>query len=217
VLNAQVDDSTTTSSAANFVFHPNRFSFRADLSVPNPVNAALRKSMVGVYEMNVSGNYHLSNGFFAGVGYKGNVFYTPPKFFIFDLKTRMQMNGGFINIGYDIHRSPGFFISPAFRTGWILSSFSGVQCKQNSQYVASAYQSAFVEALLHINYLPENNFGISFYLSFCALDHVWNPDYLCLQDHISYDGVNKNRLTTYINLGLGVYLGIGKVKQRLKT
>ena len=93
-----------------------------------------------------------------------------------------------------------------------LSTFSGVQCKVDQTYSAAPYQNAFVEALFHLNYLPENNFGISFNLSFCVMDHVWNPDYLCLQDHISYKGVNKNRLATYINLGLGVYLGLGKLK-----
>ena len=55
--------------------------------------------MVGVYESNITGNYHFQSGFFAGVGYKGNMFYTPPKFFLFDLKTRMKMNGGYVKIG----------------------------------------------------------------------------------------------------------------------
>lgn len=210
-LFSQEEDSIRESVPVNFQSH--RYSFRVDFAVPNPVNAAWRKSMVGVYEGNLTMNNHLPTGLFFGAGYKRNLFYTPPKFFIFDLKTKMQMDAGYAQLGFDFHRKPGFFISPILRGGWSFTSFSGVQCKSNPSTEVKPYQSAFAEAVLQFNFLPDPDFGVTFFASYAWVNQVWNPEYICLQDHISFDGINKSAMSSYLNLGLGIYFGVGKLKK----
>ena len=167
--------------------------------------------MVGVAEGNINFNYKIpKTNFFAGIGYKGNLFYTPPKFFIFELKTKMQMHGAYLKLGYDIGQNSNFIISPSLNIGWNATSYSGVVCKTKDLNYIPAYQAWFVEPGVHFNFLPESDFGISCSFSFVLVDHVWNPEYICMDDHISLGDVNRNALTSYYNLGLGIYWGIGK-------
>jgi hypothetical protein len=186
-------------------------SIRADFSVPNPTNKAWKKCMVGVFEGNVSLNYKIPKSqFFLGVGYKGNLFYTPPKFFIFDLKTKMQMHAAYLKLGYDINKDNGFFITPSLNTGWSYTSYTGVICETKKLDYTPAYDAWFIEPGIHLNFLPESNFGISCSFTYVLVDQIWNPDYICMNDHINLGDTKKNALTGYYNLGLGIYWGIGK-------
>ncbi len=191
---------------------PSRYSVRTEISVPSPVNGAWRKSMVGVFETNLSFNYKVSHDFFIGAGYKGAFFYTPPKFYIFELKTKMKTHSGFLRIGYDLYKTNTYFISPAINSGWTYTRYSNIVCKKNPITWEPEYQSWFIEPQLTFNFLPEPNFGISLNLSFVLVDHVWDPEFICLQDHIDFSEVRTDALTSYINLGFGIYWGFGRGK-----
>lgn len=187
------------------------FSVRIDFSVPNPTNRAWKKCMVGVAEGNLSLNYKIpKTNIFSGIGYKGNLFYTPPKFFVFDLKTKMQMHCVYLKLGYDIIQNSSFFISPSLNLGWSNTSYSDVICESKTLSYKPVYAAWFTEPGIHFNYVPDANFGISCSFTYVVVNHIWDPDYICMNDHIGLGDVKKNGLTNYYSLGLGLYWGIGK-------
>jgi len=191
---------------------PAPFSIRSEFSSPTPLNSAWRKCMVGVAEANISVNYKLTGNFFIGVGYKFSLLYTPPKFFLFTLKTKMQMNNLYIKIGYDFYRSNNYFITPSINSGICFTKFTGVQCLKNTATNKTEYSSWFIEPQLTFNFLPEKRFGISFHVSYVFVNHVWDPYFICMQDWISLTGTNTSGMTGYLNFGFGLYIGAGLKK-----
>jgi hypothetical protein len=199
----------TLLNATKIKFSP--LSVRIDFSVPNPTNQAWKKCMVGVVEGNLSINYKIpKTNLFTGIGYKGNLFYTPPSFFIFDLKTKMQMHGSYLKVGYDIAQNNILFISPSLNLGWCQTSYTGVVCESKTINYNPSYSSWFFEPGLNINIMPDSNFGVSASFTFVTTNNIWDPDYICMNDHVNLTGLKKDALTTYYNLGLGIYIGIGK-------
>mgnify|MGYP003341192768 CR=1 FL=1 len=95
----------------DITIRPTPFSLRLDLSVPTPTNAAWRKCMVGIAEGDLTFDYRIAgSNFITGIGYKGSFLYTPPKFFLFDVKTKMQMHNAYLTLGYDLYKSNTYFI-----------------------------------------------------------------------------------------------------------
>lgn len=191
---------------------PSKYSIRMEFSVPNPTNAAWRKSMVGIFETNLAFNYKIAHDLFIGAGYKAGLWYTPPKFFIFDVKTKMQTHSGFLRVGYDIYKRNNHFITPALNAGWTYTKYTKIACVKEAITWKPVYQDWFIEPQITFNFLPDPNFGISGNLSFVIVDHVWDPEFICLQDHINYSEVKRWGLTSYLNIGFGLYWGFGKGK-----
>jgi hypothetical protein len=206
-LSAQENETETSDKVT---VRPSLMSMRAEFSVPTPLNAAWRKSMVGIFEGNISFNYKISHDFFIGVGYKGAMFYVPPKFFLFEVKTKMQMHGAYLKLGYDIYKTNTYFITPSINSGWCYTRFTHINCKTDTMTWKPEYQTWFIEPQVTFNFLPDPNFGICVNLSFVVADHVWNPEIACLQDHIDFSEVRTNKITSYFNLGFGIYWGFGR-------
>jgi hypothetical protein len=213
-MNAQ-DENLGADGNGKMTVKPSPFSVRADFSVPNPVNPAWKKCMVGIGEANVIFDMRLAGNFFAGVGYKGSLFYVPRNFmYSYELKTKMQMHCGFISMGYDIYKSNTFFITPVINSGMALTKFSHIQCKKEMITWKPQYRSWFIEAQGTLTWLVDPRVGLQGHVSFVLVDHVWNPEFACMQDWIALGSVNRNAITSYYTLGFGVYLGIGKGKTR---
>lgn len=210
VLLCRAQDDGDDGGSDKVTVRPSRFSIRSEFSVPTALNPAWRKCMVGVVEGNASLNMKVAHDFFAGVGYKFSLFYTPPKFFVFELKTRQQMHNVYLKLGYDIYKTNRYFITPAINTGWCFTKYTGVICKKEPLTWKPEYQSWFIEPQVAFNFLPDPDFGICFHMSYVLVNHVWNPEFICMQDHISLGDVKRNGITSYINFGFGIYCGFGK-------
>jgi hypothetical protein len=198
----------------NITIKPHPVTLRLDFSVPAPLNSAWRKCMVGIGGADLSGVYRVSGNFFMGLGYKANILYTPPKFFVFDVKTKMQMHNVYLHAGFDSYRSNTFFISPSIGGGYTFTKYSYVQPKVRPFDYKPVYDSPFFEAKCNLTWITEKNMGLSFNFSLVYVAHVWDPDFIFMDEWIQLGNVSKSAPTIYADFGLGLYFGLGKGKTK---
>ncbi|MBC7865743.1 MAG: hypothetical protein IAF38_22410 [Bacteroidia bacterium] len=105
------------------------------------------------------------------------------------------------------------FITPSVNTGMCYTKYTHVQPKKDPLTYIPQYTSWFIETQLSFNFVTDAKVAMSFQLSYVIVDHVWDPTFIKMEDWISLSGTNQNGITSYINLGFGMYFGMGNGKK----
>jgi len=189
--------------------HP--FSIRLSAGVPNPLTSELfRKRMIGIYEVNLSGNIRIGNYFYAGLGIN-NTLLSVSNRTKFAAHTKLQLYGGYLRIGYDKYHHAKMFSSIYLNTGYSKGFYTNVLNMSSNPHNLNV-EMTFMQPTYSINFFSEDRVTLGFYGGYHFM--VWNfdPNQINLADA----GVNISKFKTsgnasYWLIGLEMYIGLGKL------
>ncbi len=188
-----------------------RFSLRLNAGVPNPTtNQVFQQKFIGIYEANLAFNINLSKLFFVGVGFKNGLLSITNRI-QYGVNTKMQMNTAFVKVGCNYFHSSKVFSTFYLNMGYNKSMFASVVCPKGHQ-PDPHWEAAVIEPGYSINFYAEDNLTLGFYTSFNYMNRRFDPEQVCLQDLTSLKGLNTSQNTSYVNIGLEMYIGLGKKK-----
>ena len=198
-------------------FKESLFAVRFSSTLPAPVsNAVLRTKFRGIYEMNLSLNIRLTNSFFAGFGFKNGLLglnSIPNPNTSLPLQTKMQLNTGYVKLGYNKFHTENVFSTFAVNVGYNSSVFTGI-VDVKSPVLDKTFSSVLIEPEYSINFAVEENFAIGIFVSYNYMPTAFSPVNIALQDVTSLSGLKTSTATGIINFGFGFYYGFGKKFQR---
>lgn len=191
--------------------HP--ISIRLSSGVPNPLSSSLfRKSMIGIYEVNVITAARIANYWYAGIGFHNSLLSLSNRT-KFNAKTKMQSYGVFLRVGYDYYHSQkifsSFFIHAGYKKGFYTGILNLEQKPQNPNF-----EMTFVQPGYSINFFSEERLTLGFYLALQQMFWKFNPE----QINLTESGIEISKYKNTANsgfwiLGLEMYIGIGKQKK----
>lgn len=191
-----------------------KFSIRASVGIPKVASSkALRSSFSGVSSLDINVTYKLFDGFFAGVGYN-YVYYKSQKHFREQfINTTMQMQNGYLKIGYDHFFSDRGFATMSLNTGFGATQFSAIKYKNDSLIgkYPTRFTSSFIEPTVGLNFLVESNFAFGAYISYHYNFSQFNPAYAGFDKWLDYTHISNKWNTSLITVGFGFYYALGKV------
>jgi hypothetical protein len=191
-----------------------KFSIRANVGIPKVASSkALRSSFSGVSSLDINLNYKLFGGFFAGIGFN-HVYYKSQKHFREQfINTSMQMQNGYLKIGYDHFFSDRGFATMSLNTGFGSTQFSAIKYKNDSLIgkYPTHFTSSFMEPSVALNFLVEPNFAFGAYMSYHYNFSQFNPAYAGFDKWLDYTRISNKWNTSLITIGFGFYYAIGKV------
>ena len=189
-----------------------RMSIRLNAGVPNPTsNQVFQKKFIGIYETNVALHINLSERFFIGLGFKNGLM-SITNYIQYGVNTKMQMNTAFVKIGYNHFHTSKIFSTFYINGGYNKSMFTSVICPKGNP-PDNHWEAVLIEPGYSINFYAEDNLTLGFYTSFNYLNRTFDPQQVCLQDLTPLSGLSTSKNTTYINIGLEMYIGLGKKKK----
>lgn len=192
-----------------------RFSIRANIGIPKVVSSkALRNSFSGVVSPDINVTTYLFSHYFIGVGYNYTYFQAQKYFRDQSVNTNMQMQNGYLKVGYDKFVTNSAFTTVSLNMGYGSSKYQGIVYKSDSLIGKSptSFSSAFIEPQLGINFLVEPNFGFGGFVSYHYNFSSFNPAYPGFDKWLNYSNLSNKWNASMITLGFGFYYGIGKQK-----
>ena len=192
-----------------------KFSVRASVGIPKVVSSkALRSSFSAVVSSDIGVNYNLFSSFFVGIGYSHIYFQSQKHFREQFVNTNMQMQNGYLKIGYDHFFSDRGFTTIGLNAGSSSTKYSGIVYKADSlkgKYT-TGFSSSYAEPFFGVNFLVEPNFGFGGFISYHYNFSQFNPAYPGFDKWLDYSRISNKWSTSMITVGFGFYYGIGKVK-----
>ena len=195
-----------------------RFSIRANMGIPKIASSQqFRNSFAGVVTTDGSVNYKLFSNFIVGVGYS-YTYYKVQKYFRDPLRdnitTNLQMQNGYLKLGYDKFFSDNGFATFSLNTGYSFSEYRSVRYKNDSLIgkYPTKFSNAFIEPMVGIYFIVDPNFAIGGHLSYSYNLSQFNP----LSPQFNQWGppgytklTNKWNISV-VTLGFGFYYGLAK-------
>ena len=189
------------------------FDLRLEGFVPNPMtNRALKESFIGVYGVSADFDANLYKGFFVGGGFQNELLSTvnnkAATFIMY-----MQMDNAVGKIGYLEQVGDIVFFSYALDMGWNFTKFTSVVVPTGflpkKKYT---YTNACVGAETTLYLLLQDHFAIGLNLTLSVMDNTFDPSFVYLDQFHSYNTGDNKGMTSYLNLGFGIYYGFHKKK-----
>ncbi len=189
-----------------------KFSIRLNAGIPNITsNEAFRKKFIGIYEAGLSLNINLTQKTFLGIGYENGLLSASNRV-DYGINTKMEMNSVYGKLGYN-----------HFHTSLIFSTFSIAAGQNQSRFVAvkehngivpdNRWSAWWMEPAYSINFYAEENLTLGFYTSVCYLNRPFKPEQVNFQHYANAGNLNSSNNTVLLNIGLEMYIGIGKKKK----
>lgn len=191
-----------------------RFTMRVNCGIPKITSSQLlRNSFTGVVFAEANLNCRLFSNVFVGAGYSYSYFKTPKSLSDLNVYTNMQMQHGYVKFGYDHYLSSNKFISISLNAGYNYTFYQGVKYATDSVIgkYPTQFSSSFAEPQFTYYILNDDGIALGFHVGYY---------YNFKQFDIRNSGLDKwltnaNSLTnkwniSSINIGLGIYYGIGK-------
>ncbi|MFL5752561.1 MAG: hypothetical protein ACJ76F_04075 [Bacteroidia bacterium] len=187
-------------------------SIRLNAGIPNPSsNEVFRRKFIGIYETNFSLSFRIKEWGFIGIGYKNGLLSVSNRL-KYGINTKMEMNTAYVKVGYNHFHSNKTFSTFFLNMGYNKSKFTGVVCLQGTP--PDPHVSApVIEPGYSINFFAEDNMTLGFYTSVNFMTWRFDPTQVCFEQVTSLSGLSTSRNTTYINIGLELYWGLGKRKK----
>ena len=188
--------------------HP--FSIRLSSGVPNPLNSSLfRKSMIGIYEVNVHSAFRIGNYWYAGLGFNNSLLSLSNRT-KFNAKTKMQSYGVFARIGYDYYHTnktfSSFFVNGGYKKGFYTGILNLDKKPQDPNF-----EMAYIQPGYSINFFSEEQLTLGFYIALQQMFWKFNPQQINLTDSgIEVSKYNNNSNASFWIIGLEMYIGLGK-------
>ncbi|MBC7695003.1 MAG: hypothetical protein H7141_06090 [Burkholderiales bacterium] len=197
-----------------------RFSVRANIGIPKIASSKQYKnSFSGVITGDANVNYKLFSNFFAGLGYS-YTYFKCQKYFRDPLRdninTTLQMQNGYLKLGYDHFFSDNGFATFAINMGGGQGKYTSVRYKNDSLIgkTPTQFSNVFIEPLIGLYFVVDPNFAIgahiSYNYSFTKFDPLypqfqqWGPD--------GYTKLSNKWNMSMVTLGFGFYYGIARNK-----
>jgi hypothetical protein len=193
-------------------------TFRADFEVPQILlNRALDTLFRGVYNVNLSMNFGIKNvtaGIYAGM-MQSQIF---PHFYSDPHSIQTVYSSG-LRLGYDVYPSAEkmqttkgnfFMFSPFLGIGYASVNYSRLKCITGKPE-GTQDQTFSISAGANFNLMFSQYDGVGFTIGYSFLNHVFNPDPLCLSQY--YPNIrekDKQGLSHYLIFGLNWYLDLAK-------
>lgn len=191
-----------------------RFTMRFNSGIPKVTSSQLlRHTFSGVVFLDANLNCRLFSNFFVGGGYTYSYFKTQKALSDLNIHTNMQMQHGYLKIGYDKYTSPNRFISVSLNTGYNYTFYQGIKYPNDSLIgrAPTNFTSSFVEPQFTYYLLNDDGIALGFHVGY-----YYNFKQFDIREPVLDKWLtNTNSLTnkwsiSAINVGLGIYYGIGK-------
>ncbi|MBL7936458.1 MAG: hypothetical protein JNM51_11700 [Bacteroidia bacterium] len=195
-----------------------RFSIRLNVGIPKIASSSqFRNSFSGVISSDASINYKLFSNFFTGIGYS-YTYFKVQKYFRDPLRdninTIMQMQNGYLKLGYDKFFSDRGFATFSINMGYNISEYRSVRYKHDSLVgkYPTKFTSAFIEPMVGIYFIVDPNFAIGGHISYNYNFTQFNPLYPQFNEWgpYGYSRISNKWNMSLITLGFGFYYGIAK-------
>jgi hypothetical protein len=197
-------------------FRNSKYTVRGCINIPNIVSSqAYRASYRGIYDANISVNRTLFSNFFAGLGYYNALFNRARReeFDKINLKTKLQIHGAFVKLGYDHFFSERGYYSFALNTGYTSNLYTGVSRSLADTILpatSNRFNSMYLTPEISANFVtgPHLSFGIM--LSYSTLLYQYNPRDSYMDGYLNYKKLKNNYFMSWINIGFSIHVLIGK-------
>jgi hypothetical protein len=201
-----------------------RFAFRGNIASPNSLSSSkFRHSFSGITAVDASFTIRLFDKFYTGVGFS-HVYFKNQDYFRNalginrQLSTSFQTFGGYIKIGRDHFVTDRAFVTTALNCGYALGKYQGVFYQADSLIgkYPTQFTNFYLEPVLGIMFMVEDNFGFGLQVSFNYNFEVFDSNY----PNFEYRGFQKTETKpSYknlpnkwgigsLNIGVGFYYGI---------
>ena len=193
---------------------PPRFTLRINCGIPKITSSQLlRNSFSGVVMADGNLNVKLFSNFFVGGGYSYSYFKAQRALSDVGIFTNMQLQNGYLKIGFDKFISENQFLTFSVNTGYNYTFFQGIKYPHDSLVgrVPTNFTSTFVEPQIGFYFLNDDNIAIGaqigYYYNFSKFD-IRQP---VLDKWLTNSSKLKNNWDiSAINISIGIYYGIGK-------
>ncbi|HEY1038289.1 MAG TPA: hypothetical protein VGF30_02740, partial [Bacteroidia bacterium] len=190
--------------------HP--VSIRLNGGVPNPFTSQLfRKRMIGIYEANITAAVRVGKYAYVGIGYT-NALFSVSNRTKFANHTKLQMNSGFVRMGYDKYHSGKMFSSLYLNTGYTHAFYTSVVNQDKDPHNLNVL-CAFLQPNYSINFFAEERMTLGFCFGYKYMLWQFDPEQINMADtdpDISRFRTSGN--ASYWTIGLEMYIGLGKLK-----
>ena len=193
-----------------------RFSVRVNCGIPKLASSELlRHTFSGVITADANINCKLFSNFFVGVGYSYSYSKAQKELRDQSVNTHMEMQNGYLKIGYDHFFSENAFTTISLNMGANFTSYKGVQYYRDTlkgKY-PTQFVSGFVEPQLGVYFMVEPNVAIGGHIgynyNFSQFDSRYSGTDKWLPNSSSLS--NKWNISS-ITLCFGMYIGLGTKK-----
>ena len=193
-----------------------RFSIRVNCGIPKLASSELlRNTFSGIINAEASLNCKLFSNFFVGVGYSYSYSKSQDALRKQNINPNMQMQNGYLKIGYDHFFSENGFTTISLNVGSNFTSFSGIQYYNDSlkgKY-PTQFVSGFVEPQLGVYLIVDPNLAIGgnigYNYNFSQFDSRYPGTDKWLPNS---SGLSNKWNISSITLCFGMYIGLGKKK-----
>ena len=200
-----------------------RVAIRANIGIPKIVNSEMyRNSFSGILSGEAGITYKLFSNYIVGIGYNYNYFKAQRYFREnANINASMQLQGGFLKIGYDHFFSPTAFTTISLNMGYQNGRYRGLMFAHDSlegKY-PTQFNNAYVEPMIGVYFIVDPDFAFGAHLSYSYNFEQYNPLYTGFNKFGFAKSVDKpkayNDLSNkwgmgMITLGFGFYYGIRK-------
>jgi hypothetical protein len=190
-------------------FQP-RGSFKAEIALANNVsNVAFRDLMQGLANVTSGYQYTFPSSLSLGAGVRWNYFAVNQFKNNVDLAGGIHFAGVYGKIGVERYYGQ-VGIDVGIRGGYNMMFATTNKCKESGG--AGIYDGGFIEPILNIGLLADEN--QSFYLttSFAFQTFKFQPFHVCEPTFAAYPAEKLDRITTYFTIGFGYSFYFGKIK-----
>ncbi len=195
-----------------------KFSIRSSMGIPKITSSnQYRNSFSGVITADISANYKLFSNFFGGLGYS-YTYFKAQKYFRDPLKdninTNLQIQNGYLKIGYDHFFSDNGFTTFSFNMGYCKGEYRSIRYKYDSLIgkYPTQFTTAFIEPMIGLYFIVDPNFAIGGHLSYNYSFNKFNPLYPQFNQWgpDGYANLSNKWNMSMVTLGFGFYYGITK-------
>lgn len=193
-----------------------KYTIRGNANIPAIVGSqAFKESFRGIYEGNISFNTILFSNFYAGVGYYNALFNRArrPEFDNANLKTRLQLHGAFLKLGYDYFFSDKGYFSMALNSGYSYNFYTGVSRSLADTILPAnnnTFNSLFLTPELSVNFATSSHLSFGIQLSQQIIIDRYNPRIGYMDGYLNYKKLKNNAYMNWFNLGFSCHVLLGK-------
>ena len=171
-------------------------------------NKAFTQVFSGVFNSGISFNLGLRQKYNAGIYYAFTQYQVFPKLVDDPHPIQSTHNAG-IKFTYDLIYEKGIF-SPYLAGGYDFVQYSRIKCKTQEPFNKENH-TFNAGAGLTYNFLIDDEWtGAGFTLGYNFLNHIFNPDAVCLNEWHTFSDGNKKGFQQNIYFGFSVYFDLAK-------
>lgn len=176
---------------------------------------AFKQSFRGVYDGHISINASLFSNVYAGIGYY-NALYNRSRRTEFEsanLKTRLQLHGAFLKLGYDHFFSDRGYFSFALNAGYGYNFYTGVSRSLADTILPAnnnTFTCAFLTPEISANFVTSPHLAFGIMMSWQTLLYKYDPRIGYMDGYLNYNKLRNRSNMNWLNIGLSCHVLLGK-------